>query len=34
VLSGSLGPVVPVAPGEAFRVDITGIGQVSAAFTV
>ena len=32
VLSGSLGPMVPVAPGDAFHADITGVGQVSAIF--
>ena len=32
VLSGSLGPMVAVAPGDAFQADITGVGQVSAVF--
>jgi 2-keto-4-pentenoate hydratase len=32
VLSGSLGPMVTVAPGDAFRADISGVGQVSAVF--
>src|ERR1700722_11708961 len=32
VLSGSLGPMVTVAPGDAFVADITGVGQVSAVF--
>jgi 2-keto-4-pentenoate hydratase len=32
VLSGSLGPMVPVAPGDAFHADISGVGQVSAVF--
>jgi 2-keto-4-pentenoate hydratase len=32
VLSGSLGPMVPVAPGDAFHADIIGVGQVSAVF--
>jgi 2-keto-4-pentenoate hydratase len=33
VLSGSLGPVVPVGPGDRFRAEITGLGAVEAAFT-
>ncbi len=32
ILSGSLGPMVPVAPGDAFHADISGVGQVSAVF--
>jgi 2-keto-4-pentenoate hydratase len=32
VLSGSLGPMVTVAPGDAFVADITGVGQVGAVF--
>jgi 2-keto-4-pentenoate hydratase len=32
VLSGSLGPMVTVAPGDVFLADITGVGQVSAVF--
>jgi 2-keto-4-pentenoate hydratase len=32
VLSGSLGPMAPVAPGDVFHADISGIGQVSAIF--
>jgi len=32
VLSGSLGPMVPVAPGDVFYADITGVGPVSAIF--
>jgi 2-keto-4-pentenoate hydratase len=32
VLSGSLGPMVNVAPGDAFQADISGVGQVSAVF--
>jgi 2-keto-4-pentenoate hydratase len=33
ILSGSLGPMVPVAPGDVFLADICGLGQVSATFT-
>jgi 2-keto-4-pentenoate hydratase len=33
VLSGALGPMVPVAPGDGFRAEITGLGAVSATFT-
>ena len=32
VLSGSLGPMVPVAPGDAFHADISGVGHVGAVF--
>jgi 2-keto-4-pentenoate hydratase len=32
VLSGSLGPMVAVSPGDAFHADISGVGQVSASF--
>jgi 2-keto-4-pentenoate hydratase len=32
VLSGSLGPMAPVAPGDVFHADISGVGQVSAMF--
>ena len=32
VLSGSLGPMVTVAPGDSFVADITGVGQVGAVF--
>ena len=32
VLSGSLGPMVSVAPGDSFYADISGVGQVSAVF--
>jgi 2-keto-4-pentenoate hydratase len=33
VLSGALGPMVPVAPGDGFRAEISGIGKVSTTFT-
>ncbi|HMD26457.1 MAG TPA: fumarylacetoacetate hydrolase family protein, partial [Streptosporangiaceae bacterium] len=32
VLSGSLGPMVAVAPGDAFQADISGVGHVSCVF--
>jgi len=32
VLSGALGPVVPIVAGDVFRAEITGIGTVSAEF--
>jgi 2-keto-4-pentenoate hydratase len=33
VLSGALGPMVPVAPGDSFRAQISGLGEVRASFT-
>jgi hypothetical protein len=33
VLSGSLGPMVPVAPGDTLRAELTGLGCVHASFT-
>jgi 2-keto-4-pentenoate hydratase len=33
VLSGALGPMIPVAPGDRFRARITGLGEVRAEFT-
>jgi 2-keto-4-pentenoate hydratase len=32
VLSGALGPMVPVAPGDTFHARIAGIGEISATF--
>ncbi len=33
VLSGALGPMVPVAPGDTFRAEVTGLGPVHASFS-
>jgi 2-keto-4-pentenoate hydratase len=33
VLSGALGPMVPVAPGDEFHAQISGLGEVRANFT-
>ena len=33
ILSGALGPMVPVAPGSSFTADIVGLGTVTATFT-
>ncbi|MEQ3548922.1 fumarylacetoacetate hydrolase family protein [Pseudonocardia nematodicida] len=33
ILSGALGPMVPVAPGDSFTATLTGLGEVRARFT-
>lgn len=33
VLSGALGPMVPVAPGDGFHLRISGLGEVRTSFT-
>jgi 2-keto-4-pentenoate hydratase len=33
VLSGALGPMVPVAPGDRFAAALSGLGMVRASFT-
>jgi 2-keto-4-pentenoate hydratase len=32
VLSGALGPMVPVVPGDSFAAEVTGLGSVSVSF--
>jgi 2-keto-4-pentenoate hydratase len=33
ILSGALGPMIPVGPGDQFTAEISGLGRVSAVFT-
>lgn len=33
ILSGALGPMAPAAPGDAFRVEINGLGAVTTCFS-
>ena len=33
ILSGALGPMTPVAPGDSFTAVLGGLGEVRASFT-